>query len=117
MKIQSSTARKAALRERDQALDLSEARDLLRCLSFVTLGVLVSSLVIGACQGDFLSIRDSLMIAGCILLICWMATLFVVTLISIPEVVLWSCRRIARRASRRPNAGDGVADDWLDGPT
>ena len=116
MKFQSSTSRKAALRERDHALDLSEARDLLRSVTFVTLGVLASSLVIGACQGDFLSIRDSLTVAGCILLICWMATLFVVSLISIPEVVIWSCRRIARGTSRKPMIGGGVADDWLDGP-
>jgi hypothetical protein len=34
-----------------------------------------------------------------------MATLLAVTLISIPEVVLWSFRRVAHWTSRRPNVG------------
>jgi hypothetical protein len=45
-----------------------------------------------------------------------MATLLAVTLISIPEVALWSFRRVARWTSRQPKVGGGVADEWLDGP-
>jgi hypothetical protein len=117
LKSRPSTSPKAASEERDHALDLSEARDLLRAVTFVTLGVLASAVAIGACQGSFLSIWDSLTVAGCILLICWLATLLVVTMIWIPEVVLWSYRRIARWAFRKPMAGGGVRDEWLDGPT
>jgi hypothetical protein len=45
-----------------------------------------------------------------------MATLLALTLISIPEVVLWSFRQVARWTSRRPMVRGGVADEWLDGP-
>jgi hypothetical protein len=48
LKSRPSTCRKAALEKRAHALDFSEIRDLLRCATLVTLGVLASSLVIGA---------------------------------------------------------------------
>ena len=120
MKSQSSTSRKAPPNEPDHALDLSEAGDLLRSATFVTLGVIASSLVIGAgrgaWRGELDSLRDSLAIAGFLLLICWMVILFAVTLISMPEVALWSYRRVAHWASRKPTVGGGVGDEWLDWP-
>ena len=120
MKSQSSTSPKAASNEPDHARDLSKARDQLRFATLLTLGVVAGSLVIGAgreaWRGELDSLRDALAIAGFLLLVSWMATLLAVTLISIPEVALWSFRRVARWTSRQPQVGGGVADEWLDGP-
>lgn len=121
MKTPLSKTPKAHLEERDHTFDFTEVRGLLRFATFVTIGIVASSLVIGACRGawrgELDSIRVSLMIAGCLLLISWMVTLFFVALVTIPEVVLRSFRRVVRWASRRSNVGGGVADAWLDGPT
>jgi hypothetical protein len=121
LKSPPSTSRKSASKDRDQDPDLSMAKDQILSAAFVTLGVLVSSLVIGVCRGawrgELDSIRDSLMIAGAMLLFSWMAILLSVTLISIPVVVCWSFRRIARSALHRPKVHGGVADEWLDGPS
>jgi hypothetical protein len=120
LKSQPCSSWKPSSKGREHALDLSKAKDELRKTAFVTLGVFVSSLVIGACRGawrgELDSIRDSLMIAGSLLLLGWMGTLLSVTLISIPEVICWSFRRIARSTSYKSKVG-GVADEWLDGPT
>jgi hypothetical protein len=116
-----SIPQKVASLERDPALDLSEVRGLLRSAALVTIGVLACALAIGACRGawrgELDSFRDSLMIAGCLLLISWMMTLFIVAAVSIPEIIFWSYRRVVLWSYRKPNVGGGVADEWLDGPT
>jgi hypothetical protein len=98
-------------------VDLSEPRDLIRFCTLVTIGALVSSLVIGACWGRLDYILASLAIAGVISLIFWAITLLAVTLISIPDITLRLCRRLARGLSANRGAGGGVADEWLDGPS
>ncbi len=83
----------------------------------MTIGVVATSLVIGAYQAEPESIRDCLMIAGWLLMLAWMGTLLVVAMVSFAEITPWIFRRAARWASRRPKVGGGVPDEWLDGPT
>jgi hypothetical protein len=81
----------------------------------VTLGVIATSLVIGACRGEPHSIRDCLTIAGWLLLLGWMGTLLVVAAVSFAVIVRWLFRRVARSTSHKSKVG-GVADEWLGGP-
>jgi hypothetical protein len=99
------------------AVDLSEAWNLARLATFVTVGSVAASLVIGVCRGGLDSILVSLAIAGAISLIFWMMSLLAVSLILIPDMAIWLFRRVVRSLSSNPGAGGGVADEWLDGPS
>lgn len=117
LKSPRSTSCKAASKGRGHAPDLSEVRDLLRYATLVTLGVLASSLVIGACRGEPHSIRDCLTIAGWLLLLGWMGTFLVVAVVTSVRITPWIFRRVRRSTSHGLKVGGGVADEWLDGPT
>jgi hypothetical protein len=99
------------------SIDLSEPRNLIRLCTFVTVGSVASSLVIGVCRGGLDSILVSLAIAGAISLIFWMMSLFAASLILIPNIAIWLFRRVVRNMSSNPGAGGGVTDEWLDGPS
>ena len=121
LKSPPSKPQKAASVGGDHALDLSEVRGLLRCAILVSIGVVACSLVIGACwgawRGELGSIRDSLMIAGFLLLISWIATLLIVAAVSIPEardLVVPPCRDpVVPQAECRRRRGRRVAG-WPD---
>jgi hypothetical protein len=98
------------------AVDLSGPRDLLRLCTFVTLGAVGSSVVIGACRGGLDNILVALLIAGAISLISWSITLLAVVLILIPEILRLTYRRLAGGSPHRPGSLGGLADEWLDGP-
>jgi hypothetical protein len=99
------------------AVDLSEAWNLVRLATFVTVGSVAASLVIGVCRGGLDSILVSLAIAGAISLIFWMMSLIALTLILIPNIAIWLFRGVVRRLASNPGDGGGVADEWLDGPS
>ena len=103
--------------EVDTAVYLSEPRNLIRLCTFVTMGSVASSLVMGVCRGGLDSILVSLAIAGAISLIFWMMSFFALTLILIPNIAIWLFRRVVRRLPANSGAGGGVADEWLDGPS
>jgi hypothetical protein len=98
------------------SIDLSEPRNLLRFCTFVTIGAVASSLVIGACWVRLDYLLASLAIAGAISLIFWMVSLLAVTSILIPNIAIWLFRHVVRRLPANLGAGGGVADEWLDGP-
>jgi hypothetical protein len=99
------------------SIDLSEPRNLLRFCTFVTIGAVASSLVIGACWVRLDYLLASLAIAGAISLIFWVVSLFALTLILLPNMAIWLFRGVVRRLSSNPGDGGGVADEWLDGPS
>jgi hypothetical protein len=111
-----NTTRKPPPKGQAHAVDLSEPWNLIRLCTFVTLGSVASSLVIGAWRGGLDSILVSLAIAGVISLTYWVMTLFFVTLIVIPGIALRLFRRVCRGSHRSPEVRGGVADGWLDGP-
>ena len=118
MKSHSITPMKDSLKGQIQAsLDLSEPTNLLRFCTFVTIGAIASSLVIGACWGRLDFILVSLSIAGVISLIFWVISLLAVTLILTPKIALGLFRRLARKSSANRRTGGGVTDKWLDGPS
>jgi len=113
VKVHSAGPPKPPSKGQAHAVDLSEPRNLLRLGTFVILGSLAASIMIGACRGSLDAILCAMCIAGAISLIFWLVILPVATLMLISEALRLVWRR---RTQQSPEERPGVADEWLDGP-
>jgi hypothetical protein len=97
--------------------ELSEAGNLLRLCTLITLGSTASAIVIGACRGTLDDILAAVLIAGAISLCVWLASLPpLIVGIVILQIFRLSYRRPSQRSPRRLEGVNGMADHWLDGP-
>jgi hypothetical protein len=96
----------------------SEAWNLLRLCTLITLGSTAAAIVIGACRGTLDDILAAVLIAGAISLCFWLVSLPpLIVGIVILQIFRPSYCWPPRRSPRRSVGVSGVADHWLDGPS
>jgi len=113
----SSSAMKTALKRRGRTpIRALGFREFVRKTALLNLGVVLSSLAIGAHPrrpSDFVIL---LFLATMVSIVAWSVTFAISALVSLSRVFRAQGTSGPRQSHRHPAGGGGVGDPWLDGP-